>query len=101
LNIKLKKMQSFRYQLHWGSFVGHCFKCGELGNFMVECQRTLVSEVLNTPCSVMVMPNQGDIIVLSEESKTKERPWIEVDANGKFSKYHTTRYWDVCRDSLP
>ena len=59
LNIKSEEMWSFRCQLHWGSFVGHCFKCGELGHFMAECQQTPVGEVPSTtPFCDMVMLNQ-------------------------------------------
>ena len=56
---KSEEMRSFRCQLHWGSFAGHCFKCGELGHFMAECQQTPVEEVPSTtPCCDMVMLNQ-------------------------------------------
>ena len=59
LNIKSEEMRSFHCQLHWGSFAGHCFKCGELGHFMAECQQTPVGEVPSTtPCCDMVMLNQ-------------------------------------------
>jgi hypothetical protein len=51
-------MRSFRCKLHWGSFVGHCFKCGGLGHFMAECTRTPIVEVSNTLCSGMVLSNQ-------------------------------------------
>ena len=116
LNIKTEEMRSFRCQLHWGSFAGHCFKCGGLGHFMAECQQTPVVEVSDTPCNDIVVPNQMDsrketkkrtyvnigsreTIVNSEqkgksidegvqESETKERPWIDVGSKGKLSKYH-------------
>ena len=48
LNIKTEEMRSFLCQLHWGSFAGHCFRCGGLGHFMAECQQTSVVEVTNT-----------------------------------------------------
>ena len=41
---KSEEMRSFRCQLHWGSFAGHCFKCGELGHFMAECQQMLAGQ---------------------------------------------------------
>ena len=118
LNIKSEEMRSFRCQLHWGSFVGHCFKCGELGHFMAECQQTPVGEVPSTtPCCDMVMLNQvqqehernksqeanickehtivsseqkGKSVVeeVLEESETEERPWTKVGDNGMFSRYH-------------
>ena len=28
-----------RFKLNWGTFAGHCFKCGVLGHFMAECPR--------------------------------------------------------------
>ena len=117
LNIKSEKMQSFCCQLHWGSFVDHCFKCGGLGHFMAECQQIPVGEGPNTPCCDMVMLNQvlqehernksqevnigkentivpseqkGKRVVeeVLEESETEERPWTKVGANGRFSRYH-------------
>ena len=70
LNIKTEEMRSFRCQLHWGSFAGHCFRCGGLGHFMAECQPPVV-EVNNT--------SHGDDMLIpkyvtndNEVPKTKE-----------------------------
>jgi hypothetical protein len=69
LNIKSEEMWSLRCQLHWGSFVGHCFKCGELGDFISEWRQKLVGEVSNTPSSVLVMSNQ----VEQEQERNKSQ----------------------------
>ena len=64
LNIKTEEMRSFRCQLHWGLFAGHCFKCGGLGLFMAECQQTPVVEVTNT--------SHGDVLILEYVTNDNE-----------------------------
>ena len=115
LNIKTEEMRSFRCQLHWGSFAGHCFKCGGLGHFMAECQQKPVVEGSNNIVSDMIVPEHIEkekevrgskevdgskgksVVILEQKGKGVEeerqelinddRPWITVGSNGKQEKY--------------
>ena len=70
LNIKTEEMRSFRCQLHWGSFAGHCFRCGGLGHFMAECQQTPAVEVTNKSHDDELMPES--VLNVNEVLKSKE-----------------------------
>ena len=45
-------MKSLCFKLKWETFAGHCFRCGEWGHFMAECQS-------HCPSNIEV-PNEGD-----------------------------------------
>ena len=76
LNIKTKEMRSLRCQLHWGSFGGHCFRCGGLGHFMAECQQTPAVDVTKShddelmPESVL---NVNEVLKSKEENLEKSK----------------------------
>ena len=114
LNIKTE-MRSFRCQLHWGSFAGHCFRCGGLGHFMAECQQQPAVEVTNKSHDDELMPefvlnvnevlksketnvvkgksvvilehNDNDIQERRNELMDEEGSWIKVASKGNHPRY--------------
>ena len=89
-------MRSFYWQLHWGSFAGHCFRCGGLGHFMAECQQTPLVEMTNTSHGDVLIPKY--ITNDNEVSKTKE---ANVDkGKGVAILEHKDKYIEVRRQDL-
>ena len=96
LNIKTEEMRSFRCQLHWGSFAGHCFRCGGLGHFMAECPQTPVVEMTHTSHGDVLIPEY--VTKDNEVPKTKE---LNVDkGKGVVILEHKDKYIEERRQDL-
>ena len=87
LNIKTEEMRSFRCQLHWGSFAGHCFRCGHLGHFMAECHQTPEMEVTNNSHGNELMPdsilNDNEVLKSKEANVEKGKSVVILEHNDK------------------
>ena len=87
LNIKTEEMRSFRCQLHWGSFAGHCFRCGHLGHFMAECHQTPEMEVTNNSHGNELMSdsilNDNDALKTKEANVEKGKSVVILEHNDK------------------
>ena len=57
-------MRSFCCKLCWGSFAGHCFRCGGLGHFRAKRPQTSVVEMSNT--------SHGDVLIPEYVTKDNE-----------------------------
>ena len=87
LNIKTEEMRSFRCQLHWGSFAGHCFRCGRLGHFMAECHQTPEMEVTNKSHGNELMTdsilNDNEVLKSKEANVEKGKSVVILEHNDK------------------